>query len=82
MATTSTPTLAQTSDPVVIYDVMVEAGTRLLGGHSAIEQDREKVVALYGVVHDRIAAVDLEDLDGQRQLTEAFKAEYRALPAR
>lgn len=74
--------LPETSDPVVIYDVLVEAGTRLLGRYAARARDDEDVASFGRAVEDRIAALDIEDLDGQRALTAQLKAEYRALQAR
>ena len=67
------------TDPVVVYDIMCEARNRLLGTYNALESDDEAVIAFSLSLRDRVDAVDIDDLEAQRELTKAFAAERNAL---
>lgn len=73
-----------TTDPVVIYDILIEAQTRLYARFAAQHptldpSDSEQVVEFGMQLDERVDALDVDDLDAQRRLTEQFKAEYTAL---
>ena len=70
-----------TTDPVVIYDQLLEARNRLLGTFNARESDDNKVVDFALELDARVGAVAIEDLAGQRELREQFAAERAALRA-
>jgi hypothetical protein len=66
-------------DPVVIYDQLLEARSRLLGAYNAAESDDRKVVAFAQELADRVDAVDVDDLDAQRELMHQLELERAAL---
>lgn len=69
------------TDPVVIYDQMLEARNRLLSTFNARTDDDVAVVQFALELDVQVDAVSIDDLDGQRALREKFATEREAMRA-
>ncbi len=85
MSTTHHTTTPAATDPVVLYDVMREAATRVGGRLSALQdqtQDAEESARLFEAsleVEDRVAAVDVDDLVAIQEMTDRLRVQYDSL---
>jgi hypothetical protein len=62
-------------DPVVVYDLLLEARARLVGAYNAAVEDDDVFVACVLEIDERIERVSLVDLSSQRELARSFNAE-------
>lgn len=82
MSTTTPHALSASTDPVVVYDIMVEARNRALGRYAAVHRDDWAAIVKYTIALDkRIKGVALDDLEAQRALTAQLKAETENIRA-
>lgn len=85
MSTTHHATTPATTDPVVLYDVMREAATRVgacyveLRDHASTDAEKARWWQARVDVRDRVAAVDVDDAHAIQEETDQLRAEEARL---
>lgn len=67
------------TDPVVVYDQLIEAKTRLLGAYREHQTDLALVAAYSQTLRARVDAVDINDLNAQLSVARDFENERQEL---